>query len=89
MRESAIEKKVTDYAKKQGWLTYKFSSPGKRSVPDQIFFKNNYTFFIEFKATGKKATPAQIREHKKLSKQGFVVFVIDGIQGGIDCVDSQ
>ena len=49
MLEKDIEKKVCDEAKKLGWLTYKFSSPAHRGVPDRIFIKDGEVVFIEFK----------------------------------------
>ena len=52
MKESDIEKKVSIYAKKLGFTTYKFTSPSSRGVPDRIYIKNGITFFIEFKAQG-------------------------------------
>ena len=87
VRESVIEKKVKAYARKQGWLVYKFSSPGKRSVPDDIFLKKKYAFFIEFKATGGRATVAQNQEHGLLRDEGFVVLVIDSVSEGMRMVD--
>jgi len=71
MLESAIEKKVCDYARKHGWLVYKFTSPQHRGVPDRIFISpGGSILFVEFKAPGKKPTPLQERELKKLEDHG-------------------
>ena len=59
MRESEIEKKVSNYAKTQGWLSYKFVSPSNRGVPDRIYLKAGKCIFIEFKAPKKKPTKLQ------------------------------
>lgn len=83
MRESYIEKKVTEHAVSKGWLSYKFSSPARRAVPDRIYFKKGRVKLGEFKATGKKATKAQRYEHEKLRAQGIEVHVIDNIEEGI------
>ena len=89
MRESVIEKKVSDYATSKGWLVYKFSSPNTRAVPDKIFMRNGVVFFIEFKALGKLPTKLQYANHKRIKEHGVSVFVIDNIEKGIDLVDSQ
>ncbi|EGG92988.1 hypothetical protein IMCC1989_1941 [gamma proteobacterium IMCC1989] len=82
MRESVIEKKVTEYAKEQGWLSYKWSSPNSRGVPDRLYFKRCLVVVVEFKATNKKPSKLQKEIHKKLNEQGFLVHVIDSIETG-------
>jgi hypothetical protein len=83
MKESEIEKKVSDYVKSQGGLCYKFTSPARRAVPDRIVILPNIPiFFIEFKASGECATPAQVREHTRLRKRGVNVYVVDDVDGG-------
>ena len=78
MLERDIEAKVCDYAKSKGMLVYKFTSPARAAVPDRLFITpTGVVFFIEFKAPGKKATPQQEREHRRLTEQGCTVFVID------------
>ena len=88
MRESVIEKKVSDYATSKGWLVYKFSSPNTRAVPDKIFMRNGVVFFIEFKAPNKLPTKLQYANHKRITAHGVSVFVIDNIEKGIALVDS-
>jgi len=87
MRESKIEKAVCDYAKTWGWVNFKFSSPGQRAVPDRIFMKDGFTFFIEFKATGKTLTKLQERMATKFNLNGFAVHEIDNIEYGIRLID--
>ena len=82
MRESVVEKKVTDYAKANGWLSYKWVSPSQRGVPDRMYFKNGSLVIVEFKAPGKTATPYQLAIHKRLAAVGFTVHVIDDIEKG-------
>jgi len=82
MRESAIEKKVTEYAKKQGWLSYKWTSPNHRAVPDRLYFKAGRVLLVEFKAQGKKPSQLQAKVHQKLREEGFNVHVIDSIETG-------
>jgi len=82
MRESVIEKKVCDYAKTLNWDHYKFVTPGRRAAPDRILVRSGFAFFIEFKASGEKATEHQIWFHQKLRNKGFNVFVIDDVEKG-------
>ena len=83
MRESEIETKVCNHAKYLGWLCYKWVSPGNRSVPDRIFFRNGKTIIIEFKAQGKKPTKLQQKTISKLQDQYIPTYVIDDVGEGI------
>ena len=87
MRESKIEKAVSDYAKARGWVNFKFSSPGQRAVPDRIFMKYGFTFFIEFKATGKHPTKLQRAMITRFIDYGFDVYVVDSIEYGKRIID--
>lgn len=88
MLEKEIEKAVCDYAKGRGWLTYKFVSPGRASVPDRLFLSPvGKCVFIEFKREGKKPTEAQAREHDRLREQKVSVFVVDNVADGKAIVD--
>jgi hypothetical protein len=89
MRESFIEGKVCDYAKANGWVVYKFSSPSCRGVPDRIFLKDGSVFFIEFKATGGKVTKLQRAVHIRIESKGIKVYVVDDIEIGKGIVDGQ
>ncbi len=88
MRESEIEKSVCSYARQLGWLEYKWSSPGNNGVPDRMFFRNGFIFFIEFKATGKDARKLQKAIHRLIRKAGFQVYVINDIEKGEKLFDS-
>lgn len=90
MLEKEIERAVCLYARaKHGVLTYKFTSPAHRSVPDRLLlFPNGAVLFIEFKATGKQPTGAQVREFERIRAVGQQVVVIDDIELGKIFVDS-
>lgn len=75
--EKEVEKKWCDAAKRYRWIAYKFSSPGNSSVPDRMFVRDGFIFFIEFKRPGKTATDNQAEEHVRLRAAGFIVWVID------------
>ncbi|EGP42992.1 VRR-NUC domain-containing protein [Achromobacter insuavis] len=91
MRESSIEQYGVALFKAQGDLPYKFTSPGRRNVPDRLRLRAippehqaivaRYVQFIEFKATGEKPTAAQEREHVRLRKLGYRVEVVNSIAG--------
>lgn len=87
MLEKQIEARVCQYAKDNGFLVYKFTSPARAAVPDRLLIRKGLFFFIEFKATGKTPTPAQLREHKRLEDAGARVYVIDSIESGIVLID--
>ena len=81
-RESYIEKKVSDYARKLGWLTFKWTSTSQRFVPDRLFFYGGKVVIVEFKAPGKEPSKAQRIIHNMLDKVGFPVYVIDDVEEG-------
>lgn len=87
MLEKQIESKVCDHAKSRGALVYKFTSPARAAVPDRLFVYKGTVFFVEFKRSGMKPTPAQIREHLRLQGNGVVVMVIDDTAKGIEMIN--
>ena len=81
--EKDIERTVCAFAREKGFLTYKFTSPNRRSVPDRLLISpSGEVFFIEFKARGKKPTPGQAEEHRILREHQQLVFVIDTVESG-------
>ena len=85
--EKQIEEKVNTYAKEQGFLVYKFTSPQRAAVCDRIWICNGQVRFVEFKREGMKPTPAQQREHDRLRCGGVMVYVIDNVDAGKAMVD--
>lgn len=75
--EKEVETKWCKVARHYGWKAYKFSSPGNSSVPDRMFIRDGFVFFIEFKRPGNTATDNQLEEHKLLREEGMLVWVID------------
>lgn len=87
MLEKEIEHKVCQFAKDNGILVYKFTSPSRAAVPDRLFIlPGGKVFFIEFKRSGQKPTPAQQREHELLRNQGVDVFVVDDVGYGKELI---
>lgn len=87
--EKDIEQPVCRYARERYRMKVeKFTSPARRSVPDDIFsMEGGNVFFIEFKAPGKTPTPSQSADHDKRRDLGFMVFVVDDIEQGKKVVD--
>ncbi len=78
MTEAQLEKWAKGEAKKAGVLMYKFRSPNKRGVPDQILFYKGHTLLVEFKSpkgTG-RLSPLQEKEIKLLRAQNMSVAVV-------------
>ena len=87
MLEKHIEQDVCRYARKKGWVVYKFTSPGTRGVPDRIFMRDGVVFFIEFKSPGQKPSRLQECVHRRIREQGIDVYVVDGIEQGCKLID--
>ena len=75
------EKDIENYLKKKSpGLCLKFMSPGTVGVPDRIIVMPTGIFFVEVKAPGKKPRANQIAMHKKISKAGQPVWVVDSYE---------
>jgi ribosomal protein S6 len=78
LRESAIEAAFINRIKALGGMCEKFTSPGRRSVPDRIVtLPNGRIVFAEIKAEGKSPTDLQARDHARRRALGCEVVVID------------
>ena len=87
MREADIEKAACQWAKENGWITYKFTSPNYRSVPDRIFIKAGTAVFVEFKRPGGALTSGQEREIRKLQLAGMLVQVVWSVEAAIEFLE--
>ena len=84
MKESQIESKVVKKAKELGFLTYKFSSPSNRGVPDRIFITpHGEVFFIEFKSEKGKLSQLQKKVLNDIKHYNVEVFIVYGVEEGI------
>lgn len=76
--ERDIEKLLVARVKALGGTAEKFTSPGRRSVPDRlVILPPGRVIFVELKSPGKKPTPAQLRDHERRRALGCDVRVID------------
>lgn len=84
MRERDIETYLRNSVKAAGGIAYKFVSPGNAGVPDRlVLLPGERVAFVELKAPGKKSTPLQELQQKRISSMGFEVMVIDS-KAGVD-----
>ena len=70
MKESQFESKLVAYAKSIGVLSYKFSSPSQRGVPDRIFIGPSGVLFLELKVGSNKPTKLQLYHIAKINDAG-------------------
>lgn len=78
MRESAIEAYLVHEVAKRGGIAEKFTSPGRRHVPDRLVqWPGGVVHFIETKAPGRKTSRGQARDHARRRAMGFRVCVLD------------
>lgn len=76
--ESEIERALVRRVEWLGGTCEKFTSPGRRSVPDRIVtMPGGAVIFVELKAPRKKPTPLQARDHARRRAMGCDVRVID------------
>ena len=77
MRESKIEKALKAGIEDLGGECYKWVSPGRVGPPDRIcVFDFGFLFFAELKSTNGEVEEWQEREHARLKRRGFKVFVL-------------
>lgn len=81
MLERDIEAYLVKRCKEIGALCDKFTSPQRRSVPDRLITFGGRVLFVELKATGKKPTEAQVRDHERRRAAGAEVVWADSVEG--------
>lgn len=81
--EKDIEGRGSVDCRKLAVMFEKFTSPGRRSVPDRMLtFTYGLIAFIEYKAPGNYPTDKQWADHQKRRVRGVLVYVIDDIESG-------
>ncbi|WP_394526524.1 VRR-NUC domain-containing protein [Lacrimispora sp. JR3] len=82
MRESDIEKILTNEVRRLGGRAYKWVSPGNSGVPDRIvIFPGKPPVFVELKTDTGKLSALQSVQIKRLRDLGQTVEVVKGIDG--------
>ena len=67
MTEAEIEHKLVEFCRRNGLLTYKFTSPSSRGVPDRIIIGRDRLLFLELKQPKKKPTVIQQHEMTRIN----------------------
>lgn len=81
MLERDIEKAFVAHVKRLGGMAEKFTSPGRRSVPDRLVtLPDGRIIFVELKRPGQKPTEGQMRDHAKRISLGCDVRVINSME---------
>lgn len=81
-KESTIERNICEYAKKNGCLVFKFTSPGHRGVPDRMIIKDGQVLFLEVKREGQYPTLLQMKCIYQLREQGIDAEWTDSVDKG-------
>jgi len=84
IRESIVEKQIRLWAMDRGIQVRKFTSPGRKGVPDRLFFKAGKHLFLEIKRPGEKPEPLQLREMRILNSEGMQADWCDNAARGIE-----
>ena len=81
MLEKPVEERLKTEVEKLGCQCWKFTSPGRRGVPDRIVIcPERWIEWVEAKRPGGKPEPLQRIVHKILGLLGFKVWIIDTYQ---------
>ena len=75
MLEQAIQKKISDRLKKEGWIVVKLIKTTMNGIPDLMALRNGETLFVEVKQPKGKLAPIQELRIQELKDQGFRVEV--------------
>jgi hypothetical protein len=82
LAERDIERALVDQVHAAGGIAYKFTSPGRRNVPDRLVILKFWTpQLVELKAPGRDLTRAQQREHQRIHEAGGITWVINDMEG--------
>ena len=83
-REREVEHTLVNRVEAAGGLALKFTSPGRRGVPDRVvMLPGRAPEFVELKRKGQKPRADQLRQHERMRAAGAIVHVIDD-EAGID-----
>ena len=88
MLERDIEAHLVKRCKEISALCDKFTSPQRRSVPDRLITFGGRVLFVELKATGKKPTEAQVRDHERRRAAGAEVVWLDSKEAAFNLCEA-
>jgi len=77
VKEVTVESYLVKEVEKIDGQAYKFTSPGRRNVPDRYcVFHNNIDAFVECKRPGATLRQGQVRESRRLEARGKLVIKV-------------
>ena len=79
--EGRVESYLRDRCKRNGFLCYKFTSPGTSGVPDRVVIARGRTVFVELKAETGKLSELQKYRITEMKDAGADVRVISSRPG--------
>lgn len=79
IRERDIEKAFTAKVRAAGGEIRKVKWIGRKGAPDRVVMLNGTVWWIEFKAPGKRPSAQQRSEHRRMTKMGMWVLVVDSM----------
>ena len=81
-REKAVERRLYNKVKEAGGIALKLSALHFAGIPDRlILLPGGRVFFVETKTLKKKPSPIQNVVIARLRKLGFLVYVLDSLEG--------
>lgn len=78
--EKTIERRALRLARAQKDWARKFTSPARRSVPDDVLLTFGFAWFCEFKRAGEKLTELQAEEHEAILLAKGIVFTASSVE---------
>lgn len=84
MLEREIEKYLIKRCKEEGILCEKFVSPNNRGVPDRILMYLRRVLFLELKASGRKPSMRQTKDHARRHEDAEIYWTDS--KAGVDMV---
>ncbi|MBP8231771.1 MAG: VRR-NUC domain-containing protein [Rhizorhabdus sp.] len=77
MKEAAVEKYLRERVEALGGLCEKFTSPGRRGVPDRLItWPGGRMELVETKSPRGGLRVAQYRDHERRAERGVRVYVL-------------
>lgn len=73
-REASVENHLIRECKRRKLRCLKVSFIGRRGAPDRLI--SSYKILVELKAPKGKLRPTQIREHHRLSQEGWEIHTL-------------
>lgn len=77
MREKIIEQYLIQEVERRGGFVRKYTSPGRRGVPDRIVFLPGKVIFVEAKTPEGQLSALQKNELQRIEDLGIPVMVIN------------